>query len=105
MEAVLTTAAVWGAAYLIATAFFQGDAVAMLLTFGVATCLALGLTGATLGHRLFGLRLRRLPGALPGLGAAALRTLLLCLLIPAVVWDSDGRGLHDKAAKTVLVRS
>ena len=40
-----------------------------------------------------------------GLLRAALRTLLLCLLIPALIWDRDGRGLHDKAAGTVVVRA
>ena len=30
------------------------------------------------------------------------RTLLLGLLVPAVVWDRDGRGLHDRAAGTTL---
>ena len=25
------------------------------------------------------------------------------LVIPAVIWDADQRGLHDKAAGTVLV--
>ncbi len=48
-------------------------------------------------------------GALPdggpvGLARAALRTVLLCLVIPAVVWDRDGRGLHDRAAGTAVVR-
>ena len=32
------------------------------------------------------------------------RTVLLCLAIPALIWDRDQRGLHDKAAQTVLVR-
>ena len=30
---------------------------------------------------------------------------LLCLFIPAVVWDRDGRGLHDKVPNTVIVRT
>ncbi|MFE4466652.1 RDD family protein, partial [Oerskovia sp. NPDC056781] len=30
---------------------------------------------------------------------------LLCLVVPAVVWDGDGRGMHDKAAGTVIVRA
>jgi len=36
---------------------------------------------------------------------AAIRTLMLLLVIPAVVWDSEGRGLHDRAAGTRLVRT
>ncbi|CPU67518.1 Conserved membrane protein of uncharacterised function [Mycobacteroides abscessus] len=54
-----------------------------------------------------GIRVRRLaePARMVGLGRGLLRTVLLCLVIPAVVWDADGRGLHDRAAGTVLVRS
>ena len=33
------------------------------------------------------------------------RTLLLCLAIPALVWDRDQRGLHDRIAGTVLIRA
>ena len=39
-------------------------------------------------------------GPLPAL----VRTALLCLVLPAVVYDRDQRGLHDRAAATVLVR-
>jgi len=35
---------------------------------------------------------------------ALLRTVLLCLALPALIWDRDGRGLHDRLAKTVEVR-
>lgn len=33
-----------------------------------------------------------------------LRTLLLALVIPALIWDRDGRGLHDRLARAVQVR-
>jgi hypothetical protein len=29
---------------------------------------------------------------------------LLCLVIPAVIFDPDQRGLHDKAMNTLLIR-
>jgi hypothetical protein len=32
------------------------------------------------------------------------RTALLCLAIPALIWDADHRGLHDRVAGTMLVR-
>jgi uncharacterized RDD family membrane protein YckC len=35
----------------------------------------------------------------------AVRTALLALFLPAVVTDRDGRGLHDLAAKTVVLRT
>lgn len=34
----------------------------------------------------------------------ALRTLLICLVIPAVVMDKQGRGLQDRAADSIVVR-
>jgi hypothetical protein len=34
-----------------------------------------------------------------------LRTLLLGLAIPALIWDRDGRGLHDKITKSIAVRT
>ena len=30
---------------------------------------------------------------------------LLCLLIPAVIWDADQRGLHDRYAGTLVART
>jgi len=33
-----------------------------------------------------------------------IRTVSLCLVIPAVVWGLDGRGLHDVWAGTQIVR-
>jgi uncharacterized RDD family membrane protein YckC len=39
-----------------------------------------------------------------GLLGGAIRAFLLCLVIPAVVYDRDRRGLHDKAAQTIVVR-
>jgi hypothetical protein len=39
------------------------------------------------------------------LGRVVLRTLLICLVIPALVLDSDGRGLHDRAVDSVVLRA
>jgi uncharacterized RDD family membrane protein YckC len=50
------------------------------------------------------LRLQRLDGGWVGLWKPVIRTVLLILVIPAVIWDADQRGLHDKAVGTVLVR-
>jgi uncharacterized RDD family membrane protein YckC len=63
------------------------------------------LTGQTLGMRLLGVRLVQLGSARPDVPRAALRFVLLALLIPALISDRDGRGLHDKAARTVVVRA
>jgi uncharacterized RDD family membrane protein YckC len=75
--------------------------------FALMNLLFVSTTGSTMGHRLLGLQVR-LVGAgadeMVGFVRGAVRTALLCLVIPAVVWDADGRGLHDKAAGTVIVR-
>lgn len=75
-----------------------------LLVFVVENILMVATLGHTIGHRLLGMRVVALGRGYVGPGRAVLRTLLLALVIPAVVWDADGRGLHDKAAGTVLVR-
>jgi uncharacterized RDD family membrane protein YckC len=38
-------------------------------------------------------------------GRIVVRTLLLFLLVPAVVFDRDGRGLHDRLSETAVVRA
>jgi uncharacterized RDD family membrane protein YckC len=63
------------------------------------------LTSGSIGHLIVGLRVVPLTGGWVGVWRPAVRTILLSLLIPAVIWDRDQRGFHDKAAGTVLVRS
>ncbi|MFD7641166.1 RDD family protein [Kitasatospora sp. NPDC059795] len=72
--------------------------------FYAVTVLFLATTGTTVGKRLFGLRVVRLDGRRATIPQVLLRTFLLCLVIPAAVWDRDTRGLHDKAVGTVEVR-
>ena len=50
------------------------------------------------------MRVATLSGRWVGLWRPIVRTALLVLVTPAVIWDPDQRGLHDKAAGTVLVR-
>lgn len=76
---------------------------AQLLTFCLMNTVLVGMLGATIGHRLFGLRVDRVGGGMVGLRRALLRSVLIALLIPPVVYDRDRRGLHDKAAGTVVV--
>ncbi|ACU34886.1 RDD family protein [Actinosynnema mirum] len=76
-----------------------------LLAWFAITVVAVGFFGFTPGHTLFGLRVARVDGAaLVGPPRAALRTALIFLVVPAVVWDADGRCLHDKASGTIVIR-
>ncbi|MEU6380813.1 RDD family protein [Streptomyces sp. NPDC046909] len=66
--------------------------------------LTVGTLGFTPGKRLFGLRVVTLGTGTVNPLRALLRTVLLFLAIPALIWDRDGRGLHDQLARTVEVR-
>lgn len=98
----------WGIALLISHAFFADDSWATLLIFGGMQLVLVGTLGYSFGHRILGLQVIRLgqkvKNGYVGLYKAFLRSLLLCLVIPVSIWDADNRGLHDKAAGTVLIR-
>lgn len=94
----------WAVAMLISNAFFAGSSGATLAIFAAAQVLLIGTLGYSIGHRIAGIHVVSLRGGPAGLIAALVRTVLLCLVIPAVIFDPDQRGLHDKAMHTVLVR-
>ena len=106
----------YAAATIIATGFLGFDQFALpseagltqfapLLVFAILQILFIPTAGGSPGHRILGMRLVRLDGAWIGLWRPVVRTLLLLVVIPAVVWDADQRGLHDKAVGTVLIRA
>ena len=77
-----------------------------LLTFAAITTVYLVATGQTPGMRLLGLRLAHpQPDRRLAPWRAVVRTALLCLLVPALVVDADGRGLHDRLTDTAVVRT
>ncbi|WP_317451051.1 RDD family protein [Microbacterium thalassium] len=94
----------YGAAYLI-SGFFGWDALAILVIFAAIQLVFIPTLQGSPGHRIFGLRIVRADGAWVGLWRPIIRTLLLIVVIPAVIWDVDQRGLHDKAAGTILLRA
>lgn len=104
------------AASLIATAFLGYDQFALpseagltqfapLLVFALLQILFIPTAGGSPGHRILGMRVVRLDGGWVGLWRPVVRTLLLVVVIPAVIWDADQRGIHDKAVGLVLIRA
>ena len=75
--------------------------------FALEVLVLTALTGQSLGGRVLGIRVVRLADSAAPLGflPAAIRTALLVLVVPALVFDRDGRGLHDRAAGTAVVRT
>jgi len=104
------------AATIIAAAFFGYDQFALpeqagltmfapMAVFAALQVLFIPTIGGSPGHRLVGMRVELVTGGWPGLWRPIVRTLLLVVVLPAVVWDADQRGLHDKASGTILVRA
>lgn len=75
-----------------------------IVVFAAEVYLLIALTGFTVGKRLLRLRVVRLDGKPVGLWWALIRTLLLLAVVPPLIFDSDLRGLHDKAANTLVIR-
>ena len=63
-----------------------------------------GLFAQTPGMRVAKIRCLRLDGQRLGVYRALIRGALLALVVPALIMDSDRRGLHDRAADSVMVR-
>jgi uncharacterized RDD family membrane protein YckC len=76
-----------------------------LVVFGCEYVVFSALLQATPGMAVMRLRLTRLDRRGPlGLFQAVVRTILLMLLVPAIFMDRDGRGYHDRASSTAVVR-
>lgn len=106
----------WLACYLIMSAItrtpaFGGPSAHAMTTQIWATLLLFAelwlptaLIGMSFGKRLAGIRVIRTGGGRPGLGWGLVRTILLFCVVPPCLSDRDLRGLHDRAADTVVVR-
>ena len=90
--------------FTVTDAHYQQANLVALLLFTAEVYLLTAVSGLTVGKRLLGLRVVRTGGGRPGFGWAALRTLLLLCVVPACLTDRDTRGLHDRAADTIVVR-
>jgi uncharacterized RDD family membrane protein YckC len=75
-----------------------------LAIFAAEIWLLTALTGFTVGKRLLGMRVARLDGKPVGFYRSFIRTILFLLVVPPLVLDADLRGLHDKAAGTIVIR-
>jgi uncharacterized RDD family membrane protein YckC len=101
----------WGIALLIVSPFTGHRAFApgsnspwVLAVFAAEYIVLVSLVGRTIGMRLCGIGIMRLDGGRVAFPWVVVRTILLLLVVPAVIYDRDRRGLHDKAADCVVVR-
>jgi len=66
--------------------------------------LLVGLLGFSIGKRIVGIKVENPDGRPPGPLYGLLRALMVCLIIPPIVQNSEGRGLHDVLTNTRQVR-
>ena len=103
----------WLACYFIVAASAGGlgamaanRSLTVLALFFAEISILSALQGATLGHKIFGIRIVRFEdgGAISPI-AALIRSALLVTVIFAVTFDENGRGMHERFSGTVLTRS
>ena len=99
----LTLIVDWGLCLALSALLLGGDPLANLVLFVVLNVLFVTLFGATPGQFLLRVRVLSVSGRSPLLLRAVVRTALMLLLLPAVVWNRDGQPLHDVVAGTAVV--
>jgi uncharacterized RDD family membrane protein YckC len=78
----------------------QSNSLLTLLVFAIEVTLFTWMMGSSFGQRIVGLRVRDLiKDSNPTLVQSLIRTLLIVLLVPPLLADAEGRGLHDRIAK------
>lgn len=75
-----------------------------IAVFAVEVYMLTALTGSTVGKRLLGIRVIRVNGGPVGFRWSLVRTAILLTVIPPLLTDRDLRGMHDRAADTIVVR-
>ena len=78
----------------------------VLALFFAEIAILSALQGATLGHRIFGVKIIRFAdgGSITPI-QALIRSALLITVVFAITFDENGRGLHERFSGTVLTRS
>ena len=96
----------WLACYAIAKGFHLKGSFAPLLIFFFEVTLLTTFGGASFGHRLVGLKVVRYSDAGPVTPVQSLiRTTLLLLIVTAITFDENGRGINERLSNTVLITS
>jgi uncharacterized RDD family membrane protein YckC len=100
----------WLIAYAVTGVFYDTlDPLFQFVVLGLwalITVVPVALFGMSAGHTVVGIRVASVGSeAVVGFPRALLRTLLIAVVIPAIIRNEDGRGLHDRAARTVVIRS
>jgi len=106
----------WLASYAIAFSFLagggnysqriEGTRFTTAMIFIAEYAILIALTGASFGHRLLRLKVVDFNhGGMPSVRQVLIRTGLMALVITAITYDEDGRGIHERFSQTKLERA
>lgn len=105
----------WLAAYAITLGFFAGGGGFLersrgiggivLLVMALQYLILVSLGGSSFGHRLVGLKVVRFSdgGAVTPV-QALIRTVMMVIIVTAITFDENGRGVNERLSNTVLVK-
>ena len=106
----------WLMSYAIAIGFFAGGGsfidrvpqarIPVVLIFFAEMAIMTALGGASAGHRIMRMKVVRFSdGGTVTPVQALIRTTLICLVITAVTFDENGRGIHERLSNTKLTNA
>jgi uncharacterized RDD family membrane protein YckC len=102
----------WGAAILVVQVIpngpdygTQSNSLLTLIVFATEVTLFTWMMGSSFGQRIVGLRVIDFySDSNPTFVQSECRTLLIVVLVPPLLADAEGRGLHDRLAKTKIIK-
>ena len=106
----------WLMSYAIAIGFFSGGGtftdrvpnarIPVLFIFFAEMAIMTALGGASAGHRVMRMKVVRFnDGGVATPVQALIRTTLICLVITAITFDENGRGIHERLSNTKLINA
>ncbi len=103
LRRVLALGLDWALSWGISALFFAFDGFSTLLIFVGLNAIGGLLIAGSPGHWVARIRIAPIKGGALGILAPLVRPLLIALVVPAILVDSDMRGLHDRLVGTILV--
>ena len=102
----------WGAAMLVVQVIpngpdygTQSNSLLTLIVFATEVTLFTWMMGSSFGQRIVGLRVIDFySDSNPTFVQSVFRTFLIVVLVPPLLADAEGRGLHDRLAKTKIIK-
>jgi len=111
LRRIVALAIDWGASILVAQVIpgvseygSRSNSLATLAIFTFEVVILTWLMGASFGQKLVGLRIISIDGKNIKLIQAIVRTFFIILVFPPLLADKENRGLHDKIARTKLIK-